>query len=195
MCISVCQGNPADVFFLLDSSGSISGPDFLQQLEFVKGVVDIFDVSPDMTRVGALSFSNWAFVDFHMDTYQSKAEVQEAIGRIHQIRGDTNTAAALAYMRDVAFTEAHGARNGVPRIAVVLTDGKSNKPWMTARMALRARLAGIHVFAIGIGNEVDVHELEAIASTPSAKYVFTVGSFSALRSIRELLAIETCKGQ
>lgn len=179
----------------MDSSGSISGPDFARQLDFVRGVVSTFDVSPQMTRVGALSFSNWAFRDFYLDTFQTKEQVKRAIAKIRQIHGDTNTASAIAFMRDVAFSPMHGARRDIPQIAVILTDGKSNKPWMTSREAIKAKASGIHVFAIGIGDEVDLNELRAIASHPPSKYLFHVSSYFALKTIKELLAIETCGGE
>lgn len=47
----ICQGKPADVVFVLDSSASINYVDFKRQLSFVQDVIDIFDMSPDMTRV------------------------------------------------------------------------------------------------------------------------------------------------
>ena len=101
---SVCQGKPADVVFLLDSSGSILPPDFQRQLDFVKDVIDLFDVRSDvMTQVGVASFSNWAFQDFHLNSYGSVESTKRAVDRIRQIHGDTNTAAALAHMQDVSF--------------------------------------------------------------------------------------------
>ena len=61
--------------------------------------------------------------------------------------------------------------------------------------AARARAQGIHVFAIGIGSEVERAELLGIASSPSENYVFQVGDFTALQYIREILAIKTCGGE
>ena len=94
------------------------------------------------------------------------------------------------------FQQMHnGARPSLPHIAIVLTDGKSNSPTRTAQEAARAREQGIHVFAIGIGSEVERSELEAIASEPTEQYVFQVGDYTALQYIREILAIKTCEGR
>ena len=76
---SVCGNNPADIVFLLDSSSSILEKDFPKQLRFVEGVVDLFNVSEDAIRIGIVSFSNWAFVDFHLNAHKTELEVRHAI--------------------------------------------------------------------------------------------------------------------
>ena len=101
----MCQGKPADVMFLLDSSGSILPLDFQRQLDFVNDVIDVFDVGGDVrTQVGVASFSNWAFQDFHLNSFSTARSMKRAVDMIRQIHGDTNTAAALAHMQDVSFT-------------------------------------------------------------------------------------------
>ena len=90
--------------FLLDGSGSILSLEFQRQLDFVKDVIDVFDVTSDVkTQVGVASFSNWAFQDFHLNSYSSVESVKKAVDSIRQIHGDTNTAAALAHIQDVSF--------------------------------------------------------------------------------------------
>lgn len=41
---------------------------------------------------------------------------------------------------------------------------------------------------------MDEKELEAIASRPLSTYMFKIGSFDALDSIKSELALSTCKG-
>ena len=102
--VLVCQGKPADVMFLLDGSGSILPVDFQRQLDFVKDVINVFDVTSDVkTQVGVASFSNWAFQDFHLNRYSSVESMKKAVDSIRQIHGDTNTAAALAHLQDISF--------------------------------------------------------------------------------------------
>ena len=38
-----CGGKPADVFFVIDSSGSISSRNFRKELKFAKDVASMFD--------------------------------------------------------------------------------------------------------------------------------------------------------
>lgn len=58
----------------------------------------------------------------------------------------------------------------------------------------RAHKAGIYLFAIGIGQFVDTLELNDIASNPDGDFVFQVDDYTALTSIKDLLAIKACQG-
>ena len=51
------------------------------------------------------------------------------------------------------------------------------------------------VGAAGVGDDVDNQELRALASSPADQHVFMVHSYSALTYIKDMLAIETCKGK
>lgn len=51
-----CGNKPADVEFVLDSSGSILFKDFRKQLQFTENLVDLFDIGSNKTRVGMVSF-------------------------------------------------------------------------------------------------------------------------------------------
>ena len=81
------------------------------------------------------------------------------------------------------------------RVAIVITDGKSDNREQTKIQARQLREAGIHVFAVGVGKGVDLQELYLIGSTPSSDYVFTVDNYAALDSIKKLLAAKTCEGE
>ena len=173
--------------FVLDASTSIWGPDFDKQLSFVQDVIGEFDIRPTKTRCGLLTFSDGVRVEFGLDTYWRKDELQRAVGSTRQLLGGTRTDLALARMRKL-FEAEH--RRAVPKLAIVLTDGESTYTDMTGYEAKLARQEGITVFAIGIGHSVNRKELEKIAS--SEDYVFEVDTFDALKSIRKLLTIRAC---
>ena len=80
------------------------------------------------------------------------------------------------------------------QVGIVITDGRSTNASHTALEADKTRSKGIHLFAVGVGNRIDIRELYAIASRPRQDYAFRVRSFAALDSIKELLAIQTCTG-
>ena len=101
--------------------------------------------------------------------------------------GGTKTGEALMKAREILDS---GARNGVPHLVVVITDGLSDAPDLTSQEAQHLHDTGTIVFAVGIGTSVDEDELASIAS--SEEYVFQVDSFEALYSIRHLLAITAC---
>ena len=121
-------------------------------------------------------------------------QIVDAIGRIEQTRGETNTAAALRDIRRHFFSARHSPRDSIVRIAIIVTDGRSDHPLATSHEATLLRDSGVHVFAVGVGQDIDMGELHAIASKPAKDYVNTVDNYDALNSIKELLAIKACQG-
>lgn len=60
------------------------------------------------------------------------------------------------YMRQVMFTPSNGDRPNAPNVAVVVTDGASNRDQnLTIPNAVDAHRQGITMFAIGIGPNVN----------------------------------------
>ena len=64
-----CDAKPADIVFVLDASGSIWGPDFERQKSFVSDIISVFHVTPQLTRIGLLTYgdepSDWFKVRTH----------------------------------------------------------------------------------------------------------------------------------
>lgn len=187
-----CQGQPAEVFFLLDSSSSIWPMDFKKQLHFVSDIVDVFQVAPDKTRIGVASFSFRYHENIALDKYDSKERLQLAIKHIPQYFGGTYTYDALDGMRTRALSPLK-VRPGVMRIGVVITDGESYNEKKTIEAAKRLKDDGVVLFAIGIGSKTNKDELAAIASDPKSKYLYEVGNYELLETIKEKLAIEACQ--
>ncbi|KAK6192780.1 hypothetical protein SNE40_004195 [Patella caerulea] len=188
-----CGGKPADVVFLLDASNSIWGPDFKKQLEFVQNIVSMFNIGENYTQVGMATFNRHVDLQFHLNSYHRKEDLIEAIGLVEETYGDaTNTADAVRFMRREMFSQRHGSRKGVPKVGVIITDGQSSNILRTVFQASRAKRQHINLFAIGVGDLVNVRELRGIASKPSMEYMFQVLGYGALGSVRNILAVRTC---
>ena len=87
-----------------------------------------------------------------------------------------------------------GAREDVPWIGIVITDGEANVDENeTIPEAERARDAGIVMFALGIGDEVSQNELIGIANTPSSDFVFNADNFDALPAILDQVVVAACQ--
>uniref|UniRef100_A0A915HZ49 VWFA domain-containing protein n=1 Tax=Romanomermis culicivorax TaxID=13658 RepID=A0A915HZ49_ROMCU len=69
-------------------------------------------------------------------------------------------------------------RNGIPKVLVVITDGKSMTPLSTQLEAQKAQQQNIAVISVGVGNQVVEDELIAIAGDRSR--VFYVSDFDIL---------------
>lgn len=186
-----CGGKPADVFFLVDASGSITDKDFSREISFVQNVVDMFDIAEDKTRVGLISFSHDAQLILPLNNKLSKTKLIEEIAHVPHIAGGTDTSEALRLVRQRGFAP-NVARPNIAKIAIVLTDGLSMDADLTAQEARYAHAAGIKVFSIGIGYYADLLEIRNIASDPDDNFVFQVDDFRSLDTIKEILAIKTC---
>jgi collagen type VI alpha len=183
-------GRPADIVFVLDESGSIWGPHFTKQLEFVQSVVDTFDVRPNKTHIGVLTFGSSVRSIFHLGQLKSEDALSAEIKEIRQMRGETYTHEALERMRTEMFAPEY-ARTWVPHIGIVITDGESNFPSQTALEAERAHEDRIQIFAVGVGPYVNKDELAAIAS--GGDFVFEVDNYGVLDELRQLLAWKACQ--
>jgi len=117
-----------DVIFVVDESTSVGPGNFTLIKSFLSALVGRLDIDSGSTRVGLLKFAS--VVDtvqaFNLDAHSSVVSVQSAILSLTYTGGRTHTADALRYARTDMLTAANGDRPGVPNVAFVMIDGKSN---------------------------------------------------------------------
>eukprot|EP00041_Stephanoeca_diplocostata_P010015 m.158825 g.158825 ORF g.158825 m.158825 type:complete len:142 (+) comp17985_c0_seq1:1143-1568(+) len=93
------------------------------------------------------------------------------------------------------FTEANGMRaatQGVSRVLIVLTDGRSSSGYEPYTEAALLHAQGINVFSIGVGQGVEVAELEAMASLPTETHLYMLNSFQDFSTIVDSMSSTTC---
>ena len=193
ICCLVCQTN-LDLLFLLDESGSVGNDSHQLGLQFMESVISFYDISPDDTRVAVISFSTGANVEFDFDDHSTLRQVQGAISRISYNGGYTHTAIALELaaelFNDPSSSGARPISAGIPRVVVLITDGRSNTYSIT-QPAIDLRAAGVTVYSIGIGN-YNLNELLFIASDPDMDHVFLLQSYTDAAFFTQLLRGTTC---
>jgi collagen type VI alpha len=180
-----------DLGFLIDGSASLEmyGTGTFQKcLDFIKTVVDSFDVAKEGTRVGAITFSDNSTVDFNFGTYNDKDKLDDAIDKISNPGLTTFTGKALKLAMDKLFIS---ARKGVPKILVVMTDGRSHDDVVKPSQVLKR--AGIQIVTVGLGKNYDLAQLKVIASKPVTKHLITV-DFPQLSDASKILQDLICKG-
>lgn len=193
ICCVVCQTN-LDLLFLLDQSGSVGRSNHDLALQFIQAVVNFFEVGGDNTRIALYTFSTGARADLLFNPSLTTQEVASFIGGIPYRGGWTQTALALFYAR-ITFDdpEQYGARPiaaGIPRIVVLITDGRSNT-YSVTEVASQLLETGATVYSIGIGNIYEP-ELNLIASDPDSDHVFVLNSFTDASAFVQLLSGTTC---
>ena len=72
--------------------------------------------------------------------------------------------------------------------------GQSTDTQATASEAAKLRAQGVTIFSVGVGTGFTRTELNAIATDPDKRHVFTVSSYNALDTIKATLAQRTCEG-
>ena len=167
-----CNSAGLDIAFVLDSSGSIGSDNFDTMLDFVNNIISNFEIGESQTRIGVIVFSTSAQITIPLGLHNDYDSLSSAISNIAYIDEGTNTYLALELL-DTAFATAR-TNEGIPRVAIVFTDGLSNDPPLTVEAAQAVHDSGISVYSFGIGN-TNADELN-IASDPSN--VFYISSFS-----------------
>ncbi|GFO24025.1 LOW QUALITY PROTEIN: collagen alpha-5(vi) chain [Plakobranchus ocellatus] len=207
----VC-GTKADIVFVLDSSGSVGPNNFKLLLNFVNAIVKDLDIGQNKIRVGVEKFSSRPYNEFNLNRFDNKTAMMNAISNISFQKGGTNTASAIKYMDNTMFKvktnntasvvkymdntmfkAGNGDRPGVPNIAIIITDGKSNRAGETKTAAKDARDHGINIFSVGVGNGISQAELKEMATDPDNTHVLTVTDFSKLNAIKAAFQAQTCQ--
>nr|XP_040020900.1 collagen alpha-6(VI) chain-like isoform X1 [Gasterosteus aculeatus aculeatus] len=181
------QTDEADIFFLIDHSGSIYPKDFQDMKTFIIGFLHTFRLGPQHVRVGVVKYADSADLEFDLTAYSDAKTLEKAVEGIRQIGGGTETGRALEFMSP-QFDRAMATRgHKVPEYLVVITDGKSSDKVKAPAEKLRSK--GVIVYAIGVKN-ADVVELGEIAGDP--KRTFFVNNFDALRPIKDDIITDIC---
>jgi len=186
-----CGSNPADIYFLLDASGSVGLENFQKQLNFIKTFVNTMKIGPRAVQIGVTTFSHKVKNQFWLKDHQTKESLLQAISNIPYLKGTTATNAGLDFIREHAFTPANGGRRKASKILVVITDGISDNPELTKAAAKKVHNA-VTVLAVGVGGNVNKEELKAIAS--DERYMYSVASYDALSTIQAMLKKTACGG-
>ena len=171
---------------MLDSSGSIGIGDFVTMKNFVANVTANFEIGDNSTRVGLILFSYTPSILIPLGSINNTQQLTTAINNVTYTGGGTRTDLALDLV-PTAFINARD-NEGIPRVVILLTDGGSNEPELTALAAPRVHNDNIEVYSVGIGDGINEAELHIIASDPS--YVYLITDFSPEAFAEELRPLQ-----
>ncbi|XP_070177038.1 uncharacterized protein [Littorina saxatilis] len=180
-----------DLVFILDSSGSVFPSDFQLMLQFAANVVDAMDISPDGVLVADIVYSSNAEVHFNFNDYTTKAEAKSLLLSTYKINSGTSTYKGLDMAADILYNTTAGARKDATKVAILITDGKSNFA-STNHSAQVLKELGTTVFAVGVGGYY-LRELQAAASDPICTHVLTLTSFHDIQSILTDIQKSACE--
>ncbi|KAM4026875.1 collagen alpha-4(VI) chain-like [Anomaloglossus baeobatrachus] len=177
----------ADIYFLVDGSGSIYPEDFDDMKIFMIELMSMFQIGANRVRFGVVQYSDSPQTEFTISQYTNLKGLKVAVQRIDQLGGGTNTGEALKSMKALFATAESERPNKVPQSLIIITDGKSQDRVTEAAADIRG--SGINIFAIGVKEAVQ-EELVNIAG--SKDKTFFVDNFDSLNLIKNDLVRDIC---
>uniref|UniRef100_A0A3P8TS90 Collagen alpha-1(XII) chain n=1 Tax=Amphiprion percula TaxID=161767 RepID=A0A3P8TS90_AMPPE len=181
----------ADLVFLVDGSWSVGRENFKHIRSFIAALAGAFDIGEDKTRVAVVQYSTDTRTEFPLTRYTRRGDLLQAINSLPYKGGNTMTGDAIDYLLKNIFTEAAGSRKSFPKVAMIITDGKSQDP--VEEYAKRLRNIGVEIFVLGIKG-ADEDELREMASTPHSKHVYNVPNFDQIQEVQKSIIGEVCSG-
>ncbi len=142
------EGAPIDVVLVLDRSSSMQGPKFAA----ARSAVAAFAAETDFqrARVGLITFNQGPSLDQGLT-----ADPAALVRALPALEASGNTNIGLAVREARAELAGPRGRAGVAKAVVLLTDGLPQQPSLALGEAQLAREAGIAVYAIGLGGDLD----------------------------------------
>lgn len=174
-CERRCSNRQYDVLFILDLSGSVNQV-YDISIVFIKQIVYGLEFRFGRSRAALISFADDAQVDFFLNTHEDQRDILTAIA-FTRAGGRTNTQAALQLARDEVFQGRNGDRSGVQDRVFIMTDGGSNiNPTNTIPNANDLKNRNMEITVVAIGDQVDINEVNAMASGNGEPYVYRVST-------------------
>ena len=163
-----------DLIFVIDASGSILPKQYQHQKNFVKKLVDLNVMSKDGLHAGVVLFSQTSSVAIKLNDFFDSKAFAAAVQKVKHECSITRIDKGLKTAYDKLLSKSYGARDGVPKVLFLVTDGKQTRKYnfIEPRVAsMPLKKAGVNIKAIGIGRSVDRKELETITGNTEAVYL------------------------
>ena len=165
----------------------------METRNFLKDLASEFDIDGGKFRIGMAKSPCQPDEGFSLNAFTNSNEVIKHFDQPNKKRKGPKVARALRAMRVRNFRLSDGARINVKRIGVILIEGKPEDIKLASKEAEKARRMGdIELFVIGIGDEFNDEDLEALASKPSHQHVYRVKDFLGLHKMKKHIRDMLC---
>ncbi|XP_049915868.1 von Willebrand factor A domain-containing protein 2 [Epinephelus moara] len=182
-----CLGQAVDLVFALDASGGVSPDNFAILRDFVRSLTVQFDINRDVAQVALVAYGRRATTVFNLDTHESGSAILKAVGEASYMGGVASTGSALLHIHSNVLTVAKGARPGVNKAVVVVTDGSGSDDAVVPAQKIRDN--GVSLFVIGIG---DVQKERLLQIAGSEEHMIAVPSYEDLKYFEDVLVQMLC---
>lgn len=183
MLLTVIEVSKRDIVFLVDGSSALLQPSFDAIRDFIAKVIQRLEIGQDLIQVSVAQYADSVKPEFYFNTYATKKEAVAAVRRMKSLKGSARyTGAALDFARNTLFSSGagHRAAEGVPKLLVLVTGGKSEDDVSLPARELKS--GSVLCFAIG-SQEADQAELREVAFDPSLVFTPPVFQADALQAL------------
>ncbi|XP_029371123.1 integrin alpha-1 isoform X1 [Echeneis naucrates] len=191
-------GKELDIVMVLDGSNSIypwsSITDFLER--FLGNIA----IGPKLSQVGIVSYGETVTHRVNLSQFDNTPALLEFVKDLPQQTGfKTMTFLGIDTAREEAFTPERGARPGVKKVMVIVTDGESHDFHNLNKVIKACDDDGIERFGIAVLGDYNrqnksaeqvqkfIKEIESISSEPLRDHFFNVSDEVALLTIVDAL--------
>ncbi|KAM6902083.1 integrin alpha-1 [Xenentodon cancila] len=195
--VQECSKN-LDIVIVLDGSNSIYP--WSSIIEFLIRFLQKIEIGPKQSQVGIVSYGQTVKHLVNLSQFDNTPELVKFVTLLPQHTGiKTNTFLAVETARKEAFMPERGARPGMKKVMVIVTDGESHDSHDLNRVIGDCEKDGIERFGIAVLGDygrqnksaAEVHkfikEIENISSKPLQDHFFNVSDEFALVHIVDTL--------
>ncbi|XP_029394291.1 collagen alpha-3(VI) chain isoform X2 [Mus pahari] len=171
----VMEVNKRDIVFLVDGSSSLGPSNFNAIRDFVTRVIQRLEIGRDLVQVSVAQYADTVKPEFYLNSHTNKKDAITAVRKMRALNGSAlYTGSSLDFVRNNLFSSSagHRAAEGVPKLLVLITGGKSLDE--VSQPAQELKRDSIMALAVG-SRAVDEDELKEIAFDSSL--VFTPAEF------------------
>uniref|UniRef100_UPI00398E3ED2 collagen alpha-1(XXI) chain-like n=1 Tax=Pristiophorus japonicus TaxID=55135 RepID=UPI00398E3ED2 len=188
---SGCRTAMNDLVFIMDGSWSVGIDNFETAKTWLVNVTSGFDIGPAYTQVAVIQYSDTPRLEIPFGQFLTNKELIAGIESIKYLGGNTQTGHAIKFATETVFPSSQRTKTAKNKIAVVVTDGKSQDDVVDA--SVEARVDKIILFAVGVGSEITESELKMIGNKPSTTYVIFAEDYETIERIKEAMQQKICE--
>ncbi|XP_057682874.1 von Willebrand factor A domain-containing protein 2 [Corythoichthys intestinalis] len=182
-----CLGQAVDLVFVLDASSGVGRANFAATRDFARSLTVQFDINRDLAQVALVTYGRRAVTVFDLATHQTGSDVLEAATLAGYAGGRASTGAALLHVRSDVLTAAKGARPGVGKAVVLLTDSSGGDDALVPARSLRED--GVALFVVGVG---DVQRDGLLRVAGSEERLISVPFYEDLKYFEDVVVQMVC---
>lgn len=169
-----------DLVLVPDGSREVRADEYTGAQQLLSSVVEQLVVSPEPGRAGQTarvavvqqSGSRDAEVEFQLQTYQNREDIQSHLLRMRQRGGSSALAVTLQYaLRDVLLKAVQPRRKKAMLVVVGATTAARQDRERLRYMAQKAKCEGVALFVVTVGDGYDRKQVEELASTPVQQHL------------------------